>query len=167
MNASSSTETVANVFQAKPWLKFYEDHVPEFMDYPNTNLPEVLSEKARQFPDNTAIIFKDRRISYKEYDRAVNQTANILRKFGVQKGDRVAIHLPNCPQFAFSFFAILRLGAVVVPCNPTYKARELAHQLNDSGAGIIITLSAVYPLVKQASSVERILNFSSFSLITV
>jgi long-chain acyl-CoA synthetase len=68
---------------------------------------------------------------------------------GVKKGDRVAIHLPNCPQFMISYTATLWIGGIVVPCNPVYTAREMEHQLNDSGAEVIITLSAMYPMIKQ------------------
>jgi long-chain acyl-CoA synthetase len=138
-----------DVFQEKPWLKFYESHIPERLDYPRTTLPDILQGKARIFPDKTAIIFKDRRISYREYNETVDRLAAGLQNLGVDKGDRVAIHLINCPQFAFAYFAILRLGGVVVPCNPTYTAREIAHQLNDSGAKTIITLSAFYPLIRE------------------
>jgi long-chain acyl-CoA synthetase len=68
---------------------------------------------------------------------------------GVRKGDRVALMLPNTPQFVIAFYGALRAGAIVVPCNPIYKAHEMTYQLRDSGAKIIVTLSAQYPLIRE------------------
>jgi long-chain acyl-CoA synthetase len=133
---------------AKPWLQHYEPHVPEHLEYPNTVMPRVLAATAKTHDYRTAMIFKGSRISYREFNRAVNRFAAALQQLGVAPGDRVAVHLPNCPQFPIAYYAALRIGAVVVPCNPLYQARELAHQLNDSGAEVIVTLSAFYPLVK-------------------
>jgi long-chain acyl-CoA synthetase len=70
----------------------------------------------------------------------------------VEKGDRVAVHLPNCPQFVIAYYATLMAGGIVVPCNPQYVAREIRHQLADSGAKVAVTLSLTYPLVKQVRS---------------
>jgi long-chain acyl-CoA synthetase len=132
----------------KPWLQHYESHVPEHLDYPDTVLPRVLAETAQTHDYRAAMIYKGNRIPYREFNRAVNRFAAALQRLGVAPGDRVALHLPNCPQFPIAYYAVLRIGAVVVPCNPLYQARELAHQLNDSGATVIVTLSAFYPLVK-------------------
>jgi long-chain acyl-CoA synthetase len=133
----------------KPWLKFYEPHVPEHIDYPQATMPAVLEETARKHPDRTALIFKDAKITFREYNEAVDRFAAALQKLGVNKGDRVAIHLPNCPQFPIAYYAVLRIGGIVVPCNPIYTAREMRHQLSDSGAEVIVTLSAMYPIIKQ------------------
>jgi long-chain acyl-CoA synthetase len=133
----------------KPWLKFYEPHVPEHIDYPSTTMPAALEETARKYPGLTALIFKDTKISFREYNEAVDRFAAALQGLGIKKGDRVAIHLPNCPQFPIAYYAILRAGAIVVPCNPIYTPREMRHQLQDSGAEVIVTLSAMYPVVKQ------------------
>jgi long-chain acyl-CoA synthetase len=133
----------------KPWLKFYEPHVSEHIDYPQTTMPAVLEETARHYPDRTALIFKDAKITFRQYNEAVDRFAAALQGLGVNKGDRVAIHLPNCPQFPIAYYAVLRIGGIVVPCNPIYTAREMRHQLSDSGAEVIITLSAMYPIIKQ------------------
>jgi len=137
------------MFKEKPWLKFYEPHVPEHIDYPKITLPEALEETARRYPDFPAMIFMNNKISYWEHNAAVNRFAAALQELGVKKGDRVAIYLPNCPQFPIVYYAILCIGGVVVPCNPVYTAREMKHQLNDSGAEIIITLSSMYPIIKK------------------
>jgi len=136
----------------KPWLKFYEPHVPEHIDYPQTTMPAVLEKTARKYPDHTALIFKDAKLTFRQYNETVDRFAAALQGLGVKKGDRVAIHLPNCPQFPIAYYAVLRIGGIVVPCNPIYTAREMRHQLSDSGAEIIITLSAMYPIIKQIRS---------------
>jgi len=133
----------------KPWLNFYEQGVPATIDYPDTNMSEVLADTARKHPDHTATLFKGAKLTYDELNELVDKFAAGLQQLGVKKGDRVAVHLPNCPQFPISYYAILRAGGIVVPCNPTYVAREMEHQLSDSGAEVIVTLSAFYPLVKQ------------------
>jgi long-chain acyl-CoA synthetase len=133
----------------KPWLEFYEPHVPEHIDYPEITMPAALEESARKYPDHTALIFKGTKITYREYNEAVDRFAAALQGLGVKKGDRVAVHLLNCPQFPIAYYAVLRIGGIVVPCNPVYTAREMKHQLNDSGAEVIVTLSLMYPTIKQ------------------
>jgi long-chain acyl-CoA synthetase len=133
----------------KPWLKFYEPHVPEHLDYPETVMPKALEETARKYPDHTALIFNNAKITYREYNAAVDRFAAALQGLGVKKGDRVAIHLLNCPQFPIAYYAVLRIGGIVVPCNPVYTAREMRHQLKDSGAEVIVTLSMMYPIIQQ------------------
>ncbi len=135
--------------QQKPWLKFYEAHVPEHIDYPGTCLPAVLEDMAGKYPDHPAMIFKERVITYREFNLTVDRFGAALQELGVKKGDRVAIHLPNCPQFPIAFYSVLRVGGIAVPCNPIYTAREMKHQLNDSGAEVIVTLSSMYPLIRQ------------------
>jgi len=137
------------MFKEKPWLKFYEPHVPEHIDYPQITLPAALEETTRRHPDHPALIFKGRTITYREYNEAVDRFAAALQGLGVEKGDRVAVHLPNCPQFPIAYTAVLRIGAIAVPCNPIYTAREMRHQLNDSGSSVIVTLSSLYPTIKQ------------------
>jgi long-chain acyl-CoA synthetase len=115
-------------------------------------MPAALKETARRYPDQTALIFKDARLTFREYNETADRFAAALQGLGVKKGDRVAIHLPNCPQFPIAYYAVLRIGGIVVPCNPIYTAREMRHQLKDSGATVILTLSAMYPIIKQIRS---------------
>jgi len=137
------------MYKEKPWLKFYEPHVAETIDYGKETLPVTLEEMAHKFPDDPAMIFKGRAVSYREFNSTVDRFAAALQQLGVKKGDRVAVHLLNCPQFPIAYYAILRIGAVVVPCNPIYTAREMRHQLKDSGAEVIVTLSLIYPTIQQ------------------
>ena len=132
----------------KPWLKFYEPHVPEHIDYPDIVLPEVLKQTAQNYPRRSAIVFKGASVNYDEFDRLVDRFASALQSLGVKKGDRIALQLPNCPQYPIAYYAALRTGGIVVPCNPLYQAFEMRHQLNDSSAEVIVTLSSIYPLIK-------------------
>lgn len=133
----------------KPWLKHYERHVPEHINYPDMLLSQALKQSADKYPARTALIFKGARMSYAELEESVDRLTAALQQMGVTRGDRVAIHMPNCPQFVMAYYATLRLGGIVVPCNPLYQAQEMIHQLNNSGAKIIFTLSNTYPMVRR------------------
>jgi long-chain acyl-CoA synthetase len=136
----------------KPWLRHYEPHVPDHIDYPAKTLSKILEETSLKHASYPAIIFKGRQLTFGELNHAVNQFAAGLQQIDVKKGDRVAIHLPNCPQFPIAYFGILRAGAIVVPCNPLYTAYEMTRQLNDAGAEVILTLSSTYPLIRHIRS---------------
>jgi long-chain acyl-CoA synthetase len=144
----------------KPWLNEYDSGVPAMIDYPKVPLQQFLMDTAGKFPDKTALIYgnvveplgnalMDTSMSYGRLLELTQRFAAALQKLGVQKGDRVAVHLPNCPQFVIAYYATLMVGGIVVPCNPQYVARELEHQFNDSGAKVAVTLSLTYPIVKQ------------------
>ncbi len=105
------------------------------------SLGVMLEETVRRFKKKEALIFEGKTYSYQEVDQQANRVANGLRSLGIEPGDRVAIMLPNIPEFAFSFFGIQKLGAVAVPFNTLYKGREIIHILNDSGARAVITLT--------------------------
>jgi len=137
---------------SKPWLRSYEPHVPEHIDYPNLTLPTVLKQTSENYGYRTAMLFKGQRINYREFNEAVDRFEAGLQRLGVKKGDRVALHLPNCPQYPIAYYATLRAGGMVVPCNPLYQAHELVHQLSDSGAEVMVTLSSLYPIVKSIRS---------------
>ncbi len=132
----------------KPWFQCYDPHVPHTIDYPAITLDQALVDNARKSPNAVATIIKGGTLTYAQLDAQVDRMAAALQQFGVQKGDRVAIHLPNCPQFVIGYYAALRIGAIVVPCNSSYVARELEYQLDDSGAETLLTFSAFYETVR-------------------
>jgi len=137
----------------RPWLKIYEQYGVSFNnDYEAVSLYELLKKTAKEIPDKTAIIFYGRKISYGQLLALAERTASAFHQIGIRKGDRVAVMLPNCPDFAIAYYAILRLGAIVVNTNPMYMERELEHQLNDSGARFIVVLQDLYPRVKNIRS---------------
>jgi len=123
-----------------PWTAHYEDGVPAQIDYENVCLPEFLERSARDFPDNMALLFQGYRMSYRELKAMVDRFATVLTGFGIQKGDSVAILLPNVIPCVVAYYAILKIGGIVVMNNPLYSDRELEHQFNDSGAKLLITL---------------------------
>jgi len=106
-------------------------------------LYSVLTDSAKKFPRNVALHFQGRNFTYSEVDRVASKFASALLSLGVKPGDRVAILLPNIPQYVFAFFGTLEAGAVVVNNNPLYKERELEHQLNDAGAEVIVASNSV------------------------
>ncbi len=119
-------------------------NVPHELQYPEVPLHRILGESAEKYPDRTAIIFYGTEISYYELDDLAWRFATYLRRAGFSKGDRVALFLPNCPQFVVAFYGTLRAGGVVVPCNPLYKERELAFQLKDSSPAVLVALDMLY-----------------------
>ncbi len=132
----------------KFWLKSYEAAVPHNIDYPKVSLYEMFKRTAERFPDNKAVSFMGGELTYTELLAQIDAFAAALEGLGIKKGDRVAIHLPNCTQFPLATYAAHSIGAVVVPCNPMYVARELAYQLKDSGAETIVTMTRFYDIVK-------------------
>lgn len=134
---------------ARPWTKYYPEGVPESLSYPEESLAEPLLRQARAHPNRTSMIYFDRHISYQQLLEDVRRVAGALEAMGVQKGDRVAIMLPNTPQCVIAYYAALWLGAIVVLVNPLYTARELEIQLKDSGAKVLIALDLVYPRIAE------------------
>ncbi len=133
----------------KIWLKNYEQGVPESIDYPSLSLYEVFSEAVEKYGSQPAVSFMGRELTYSELSAEIKSMAAALASLGVKKGDRVAIHLPNSTQFPIAFFATLSIGAIAVPCNPLYVAREMEYQLKDSGSETIITLTRFYNMIKE------------------
>ena len=102
------------------------------------NLAMLLESSTRANPGQLAVIFNDTKLSYAQLNGAANQLANGLSKLGVQRGDKVALSCPNLPYFPIAYYAILKLGATVVPFNLFFKGREVAYHLKDSDAVAII-----------------------------
>ncbi len=146
------------------WLKSYEPGVPHSIEYPEISLYEMFQETVKQYSDLPALSFMGHEIAYAGLQSQVEKLAAALEGLGVKKGDRVAIHLPNCPQFPIAFYAALSLGAIAVPCNPMYVARELTHQLNDSETETIITLTSFYKMIKELQPKTTLKNIIAVNL---
>lgn len=142
----------------KVWLKNYEPGVPHHIDYPPISLYQAFLDTVDKFSSKPALHFMGQEVSYATLKQYSESMAAALSDLGVKKGDRVAIHLPNCTQFPIAYFAALSLGAIVVPCNPLYVAREMEQQLNDSGTETIITLTRFYKMVKEVQSRTELKN---------
>ena len=127
-----------NPYAAKPWLKHYDDDVPVEINIPEINILEFLDNSTEEFGSRTAIWYMKNKISYKKFKDIADRLATALVDLGVKRGDVVAIMLPNMPQFIFSFYAILKAGGIITACSVLHTEHELAYQLNDAGAEIII-----------------------------
>jgi len=136
----------------KPWLKQYPANVPKTLTYPDISLHGILQKTALEHPEKHAIAFRNNEFSYAELNVLTNKFASALASLEVHKGDRVAIYLPNIPQFIIAYFGILKAGAVVTSISPMHREREVQHQLSKSGAEIIVTQDTLYPIVENARS---------------
>ena len=142
--------------EERPWLKHYDPGVPYRIDYPPVPLFYFLEESARKYPQQACAIFKGATVTYREMDDLTDRLAAGLAALGVKKGDPVGILIPNTPQFVLAFYAILKAGGVVVATNPLYTAREMEHQLNDSGVEIMLVMTNFYNTVKQVQPKTRL-----------
>ena len=133
-----------SVAPPKPWLKFYPDGVPNSMEIPEESVQSLLVDAARRFPNSNALNYQGKKITYRQLNELSNRFANGLLSLGLQKGSRIAIILPNLPQFSICFWGALKAGLIAVPCNPLYRERELEFQLNDSGAEAVVLLNNIY-----------------------
>ena len=127
----------------RPWIASYAEGVPAELPPITGNLLDLVEASARDYPDAPALQFFGRTTSYRELVDQIDRVATGLKDLGVGKGDRVAIVLPNCPQHIVAFYAILRLGGVVVEHNPLYTPRELRKQFEDHGAKVAVVWNKV------------------------
>ncbi|MGW8483902.1 long-chain-fatty-acid--CoA ligase [Microbacterium sp. NPDC055903] len=133
----------------RPWVASYAEGVPEDLPAVDGSLIDIVAASARDYPDAPALQFFGRETSYSELQEAIERAAAGLKDLGVKAGDPVAIVLPNSPQHIVAFYAVLRLGAVVVEHNPLYTPRELRKQFEDHGATHAIVWSKVVKTVQE------------------
>src|SRR5690606_38244145 len=126
---------------SKPWLASYEPGVPsEINPDEYSSLVALLDESFKQYAKRDMVAFMDTRLTFGQVDELSRALAAWFQSKGLAKGSRVALMMPNVPQYAVAIAAVLRAGYVVVNVNPLYTPRELEHQLKDSGAEIIVIL---------------------------
>ncbi len=151
----------AQTLETRPWLKHYDQDVPATVGpYPQRTLLDYVADTARQTPDHPALLFKGSRVTYRELERLSDAFAAALTGMGVTKGDRVALLLPNCPQFMIAELGTWKIGAIVVPLNPIYTEQELVGPLASTGAETIVTLTPFYGRVKAVqdrTSLKRVI----------
>ena len=126
------------------WVKAWPPWVPKVVE-PEKPTSETIRDWAALRPERVALSFYGRDIPYQELDETIDRLAAGLIHLGVQKGDRVALYMENCPQFVISYFAIHRAGGVVVPLNPMFKHIELEYEIRDAQAEIVIGVDTLYP----------------------
>jgi long-chain acyl-CoA synthetase len=138
----------------KCWPRFN----PRSLNYPEIPVFQILRSTAAKLPSRIALIFDSLEITYAELLTLCERFAAALAGLGVKKGDRVAIHLPNSPQFAIAYYALLMNGAVFTPMSPLMAEREMENQLNDAGAETLITLDLFYPAAARVISKTPVKN---------
>ncbi len=129
----------------KVWLSKYPKEIPHSIELPEIPVQQLLTDAYNEFPDKVCIHFMGKELTYKEVYESALKFANYLRSLGVEKGDRVAIMLPNCPQAVIAYYGTMYAGGIVVQTNPLYTERELQYQMADSGAKIILVMDILYP----------------------
>jgi long-chain acyl-CoA synthetase len=142
----------------KPWLKFYEPGVPETVEIPEKPLFAILTDAAKDFPDNIACVYLGQEKTYKQVNEESDKLANALHKLGIKQGDVVALMLGNGPSFLTAFFGGLKAGAILTLINPLYQAPEIQFQLNDSEAKAIILINIMhdnYAKIRETTKVEH------------
>ena len=151
---------IPNPAATRPWLERYDHGVPStLVPYPDGTLLSCIKEAAARGPEHPAMLFKGNRISYGELDRLSDSFATGLVALGVAKGDRVALVLPNCPQFVISLVGAWKAGAIVAPLNPLYSPSELAEALSRVGATTVVTLTRNYAAIKALQPETQVAHF--------
>jgi long-chain acyl-CoA synthetase len=129
----------------RPWFTSYPKDVPTSLEpYPALSVFGMLEASARTYPQRPAIAWFGKKISYRELLADVERCSAALAGLGVGRGDRVALVMPNCPQFVIAYYAAVRIGAIVVGNNPLYTRREMEHQLRDCGAKVVVVLDLLF-----------------------
>ncbi|PFK06867.1 long-chain fatty acid--CoA ligase [Bacillus cereus] len=140
----------------KPWLHSYPEEIPGTISYDIQPLHGYLEKMASRYPEKKALHFLGKDVTFSDFHDKVKKFANYLQRLGVEKGDRVAIMLPNCPQSVIGYYGTLLAGGIVVQTNPLYTERELEYQLHDSGAKVILCLDLVFPRVTNVQKATRL-----------
>ncbi len=133
----------------RPWIKSYAEGVPDDIELPTGSLADLIQSSVTEFGDHVALEFFGRETSYAELGEQIDRAAEGLRKLGVRKGDPIALIMPNCPQHVVAFYAILRLGGIVIEHNPLYTPREIRHQFEQHGAAFAIAWDKVVPTLQE------------------
>ena len=131
----------------RPWFRFYEPNVKRQLEIPELTLVEMFKQTKLKYPNNPALIFGGKTITYTEMDILIERMAKLLVQRGIEKGDRISIFMPNSANWVISFFAIQRVGAMVVQTNPLYVESELKALLQDSGAIGIVSIPQLLPRI--------------------
>ncbi len=140
----------------RTWLSSYAEGVPADIEIPKGSLVDLLEDSVARFGPRPALEFFGKETTYAELGEAVARAAEGLHRLGVRKGDRVGLVLPNCPEHVIAFYAVLRLGAIVIEHNPLYTPNELAVQFADHGAKVAVAWDKVAATVKALPGVEQV-----------
>jgi long-chain acyl-CoA synthetase len=146
--------------ETKPWHRHYDYNVPTTIRYPRLPIHELIQIPANAYPDKAALNFFGSEMTFWELRQEILRMANALGALGIKKGDRVGIHLPNCPQYPIAYYAVLSLGAIIVNINPMYTPDELKLIVGSTGLTTLITFDMVLPNIRalcKAVAVPRVI----------
>jgi long-chain acyl-CoA synthetase len=148
----------------KPWFRSWPKDLPKNFEYPKVPLHVILEKTAKEHPEKAAVAYFEREITYRELDSLSNQFAVALNALSVKKDDRVAVFLPNIPQFVIAYYGVLKAGAVLTAISPLHREREVEHQLKDSEAETVVALDPLYPIVEKVWRKTKLKNVIVTSL---
>lgn len=138
---------MAEALHERSWYEFYEANIPKSLEIPEQTLLEMFKVTQHKYPNNPALIFEGKTTSYSKMNTQIERLAKVLSQKGVKKGDRISIYMPNSANWVIAFFALQRIGAVVVQTNPLYVESELKALLQDAGAMGIVSIPQLLPRI--------------------
>ncbi|MFW9902482.1 MAG: AMP-binding protein, partial [Candidatus Thorarchaeota archaeon] len=146
------------MYETKPWLNFYDKHVPEHIDYPKTTMYNAVKQTAERYPDSIAYDFMGYESTYRQMIEEINQCAKALYNLGLKQGDRMTIAMPTTPQGIICFYAINKIGAIASMIHPLSPPSQIEFFLNLSNSTHLLTLDRVY------ANVEKIIDKTSLKM---
>jgi long-chain acyl-CoA synthetase len=152
---------MSNPYSEKPWLKYYDEHVPPSLEYPEKTYIDLYREATADIPERVAVYYMGRGITYRELDIYANKFAHFLKQNGLKPGDTVGVNLPNIPAYYISIVGIQKSGCVLTGVSPLLQPKELEYQLIDSGAKLLVTLDVLF------SKLEEVINKTGVKTVVV
>jgi long-chain acyl-CoA synthetase len=143
----------------RPWLTFYDSHVPKALEYPPVLLPHLLDEAAGRFPDQVGVFFFGGKVRYRDLKTRTDQFANALGEIGVKRGGRLGLLMPNMPQTIISAFGAMKAGVLVFFFDPLLEEDELRRQINESGVETVVVLDLLLRRIDPIFPQTRLKNF--------
>ncbi|MFX0134683.1 MAG: AMP-binding protein [Candidatus Hodarchaeota archaeon] len=137
------------MYEKKPWLKFYDKHVPEHIDYPRTTMYNAVKLSSEKYPSSIAYDFMGYESTYKQLIEEIDQCAKALYSLGLKKGDRMTISMPTTPQGIICFYAINKIGAIASMIHPLSPPKQIEFFLNLSNSSFMLTIDKAYPNVEK------------------
>jgi long-chain acyl-CoA synthetase len=143
----------------RPWLKFYDSHVPKTLQYPPILLPQVLDDAADQFPERVGVFFFGGKVRYRELSGYADQFARSLGEIGLKRGGRLGLLMPNMPQTIISAYGAMKAGVLVFPFDPLLEEEEVRRQIDDSGVETVVVLDLLLRRIDPLFAQTRLKNF--------
>jgi long-chain acyl-CoA synthetase len=140
----------------RPWMNSWPRDVPKSIDYPESSLGQMLHKIAGNYPEKPALYYLRQKLTFFELETLAGRFGKALQRCEVRKGDRVALYLPNIPEFVVAYHGVLRIGAICVAISPLYKERELVQILTDSEARVIVCWDRLLQFVEAAQSRQKL-----------